>query len=74
MKKLKNLESIPVTVAQRIEARNKLGVTFGTKKAKAAIKAHERSRVDVDAMQSVVSHLQSTIEESTVNLPTQGMK
>ena len=72
VKRLKNAEAKPVTVSQRIEARNALGVTFGTKKAKAAIRAQERNRVDVDAMQGVASHLQLTITDSTSNLPTQG--
>jgi DNA-directed RNA polymerase I subunit RPA49 len=64
---------MPVTVPQYSEARTTLGAAFGTKKAKAAIRARERNRVDVDAMQGVAGHLQSTIEESTINLPTQGV-
>ena len=57
---------------QYLQARNNLGETFGTKKAKAAIRAHERNRVDVSAMEGVASHLQSTIQERTTTLPTEG--
>jgi len=45
---------------------------FGTKKAKAAINAYERNRVDVSAMEGVAGVLQDRIEEGTENLPTQG--
>jgi DNA-directed RNA polymerase I subunit RPA49 len=72
VKRLKNIHSTPVTVAQRIEARNALGATFGTKKAQAAIRARERNKIDVDAMKAVTGNLQSTIEDKTTNLPTQG--
>lgn len=55
-----------------MKQRNTLGETFGTKKAKAAIRAHERNRVDVDAMKGVAGHLQDRIQENTSSLPTQG--
>ena len=48
------------------------GETFGTKKAKAAIKAQERNRVDIDAMTSVTSHIQGRILENTSSLPSKG--
>lgn len=41
--------------------RNDLGDTFGTKKAKSQIKAEERNKVDVSAMQGVKSHLMDSI-------------
>ena len=72
VKRLKNIQPTPVTVAQRIEARNALGATFGTKKAQAAIRARERNKIDIDAMKAVTGKLQSTIEGNTTNLPTQG--
>jgi hypothetical protein len=72
VKRLKTIQPTPVTVAQRIEARNALGATFGTKKAQAAIRARERNRIDVDAMKAVTGNLQSTIEDNTTGLPTQG--
>ena len=72
MKKLKNLESIVASTDAYIERKNKLGETFGTKKAKAAIRAQERNRIDVDAMKGTASHIQDTIGENTTNLPTQG--
>jgi DNA-directed RNA polymerase I subunit RPA49 len=49
-----------------------LGKVFGTKKAKAAINAYERNRVDVSAMEDVAGVLQDRIDEGTENLPTQG--
>ena len=72
VKRLKGIQPGPVTVAQRIEARNALGATFGTKKAQAAIRARERNKIDIDAMKAVTGNLQSTIEGNTTNLPTQG--
>ena len=72
VKRLKDIQPTPVTVAQRIEARNALGATFGTKKAQAAIRARERNKIDIDAMKAVTGNLQSTIEGNTTNLPTQG--
>ena len=72
VKRLKSIQPTSVTVPQRIEARNALGTTFGTKKAQAAIRARERNKIDVDAMKAVTGNLQSTIEGNTTNLPTQG--
>lgn len=72
VKALKNLAPLETTTEERVQLRNKLGETFGTKKAKAAIRALERNRVDVDAMKGVASHLQDTIMENTGSLPTLG--
>ncbi|EMD35139.1 hypothetical protein CERSUDRAFT_116615 [Gelatoporia subvermispora B] len=71
VKALKNLRSMAVTEDERVALRNRLGEAFGTKKAKAAIRAAERNRVDVDAMQGVTGHLQDTIQQNTGSLPTQ---
>jgi len=70
VKTLKNLRPVEVTTDERAQLRNKLGETFGTKKAKAAIRAQERNRVDVDAMKRVAGHLQETIMDNTSSLPT----
>lgn len=70
VKALKGLEPIAVSVLQRLEARAALGETFGTKKAKLAIKAQERNKVDVSAMETVVDHLQESIQKSTQALPS----
>ncbi|KZT23008.1 Rpa49 subunit specific to nuclear RNA polymerase I [Neolentinus lepideus HHB14362 ss-1] len=70
VKALKGLEPAAVTAAQRLEARNALGEIFGTKKAQAIIRARERNKVDVSAMQNVAGHLQDRIENNTINLPT----
>ena len=72
VKKLKNLEPIQVSSEERMEQRNNLGEAFGTKKAKAAIRARERNRVDIDAMKDVAAHLQDTIMHNTDSLPTAG--
>ena len=72
VKRLKAVQTTPITVAPNFEARNALGAAFGTKKAQAAIRARERNKIDVDAMQTVTGNLQSTIEGNTTNLPTQG--
>lgn len=72
VKALKNLKPMEVSVDERMKLRNTLGETFGTKKAKAAIRAHERNRVDIDAMRGVAGYLQEDIQENTESLPTQG--
>ncbi|KAJ3478951.1 hypothetical protein NLI96_g9400 [Meripilus lineatus] len=72
VKSLQNLTQIDTSnpSEERIKLRNTLGETFGTKKAKAAIRAQERNRVDVDAMKGVAGHLQGRIEENTESLPS----
>lgn len=72
VKALKGIKSAPVSVQQFQEARASLGEAFGTKKAKANIRAQERNKVDVSAMEDVAGHLQDRIEKSTGALPTQG--
>ncbi|KAI3612708.1 rpa49 subunit specific to nuclear rna polymerase i [Moniliophthora roreri] len=62
-------ESAPSALAYR-EARTALGETFGTKKARAAIRAEERNRVDVNAMQGVMQHVMDGIEKGAENLMT----
>ncbi|KAL0575093.1 DNA-directed RNA polymerase I subunit rpa49 [Marasmius crinis-equi] len=71
VKRLKSLPtaSEPSALAYR-EARTKLGETFGTKKAKAAIRAEERNRVDVSAMQGVMSHVMEGIQKGAEGLLT----
>ena len=72
VKALKKLKPIEVSTAERMALRNNLGEEFGTKKAKAAIRARERNKVDVDAMKDVAGHLQDTIMQNTDTLPTTG--
>ncbi|KAI0052437.1 RNA polymerase I associated factor, A49-like protein [Auriscalpium vulgare] len=71
VKALKIHQSLAPSTHQRVQARNALGETFGTKKAKAAIRANERNKVDAGAMESVAGVLQDRIDEGTENLPTQ---
>ncbi|RDX40440.1 RNA polymerase I associated factor, A49-like protein [Polyporus arcularius HHB13444] len=70
VKALKNLKPIEVSTEERMALRNNLGEAFGTKKAKAAIRARERNKVDIDAMKAVAGHLQDTIMQNTDTLPT----
>ncbi|KAH7920228.1 RNA polymerase I associated factor, A49-like protein [Leucogyrophana mollusca] len=70
VKALKGADPAAVSALQRPEARAALGETFGTKKAKLAIRAQERNRVDVGAMQGVAGHLQESIQRNTQALPT----
>ena len=72
VKALKGLASVASSSTERIVARNQLGETFGTKKSQKAIRAAERNKVDVSAMQGVTSHIQGSIEAKTQSLPTQG--
>lgn len=55
------------------EAKGALGEAFGTKKAKANLRAQARNRVDVNAMEGVVEDLQQAIEKGSAGLLTQGM-
>lgn len=74
VKALKDLAPAPSTgSAERIEQRNTLGETFGTRKAQKAIRAAERDKIDVSAMQGVTDHIQGSIENNTKSLPTKGM-
>ncbi|CAE6462792.1 unnamed protein product [Rhizoctonia solani] len=70
VKALKNLEPQAVSQAQRMQARNVLGEAFGTKKAKAAIRAAERNRVDVGAMKDVQDFVVDSVRGGTSALPT----
>ncbi|EIW69501.1 hypothetical protein M231_03219 [Tremella mesenterica] len=47
--------------------RNDLGETFGTRKAKNQIKAQERNKVDVRAMEGVKGHLMESIGEKVMD-------
>ncbi|KAF9468311.1 RNA polymerase I associated factor, A49-like protein [Collybia nuda] len=71
VKALKSIPSAPAPSAlQYREAKTALGETFGTKKAKANIRAQERNRVDVSAMEGVVGHLMEGIDKGAVGLMT----
>lgn len=72
VKALKGLQPAAVSTLQRLEARAALGETFGTKKAKLAIRAQERNKVDVSAMEGVADHLQESILKNTSTLPSKG--
>ena len=73
---VKALKSIPPSVApsktQYLEAKDALGETFGTKKQKATIRAKERNRIDVNAMEGVMSYVMDSIEKGAEGLMTAG--
>jgi DNA-directed RNA polymerase I subunit RPA49 len=74
---VKNLKSAPLTVStplQYMEAKTALGEAFGTKKAKAQLRAMLRNRVDVNAMEGVMDHLQQGIDKGAASLLTKGTK
>jgi DNA-directed RNA polymerase I subunit RPA49 len=73
VKALKGLQPAAVSTLERLQARNALGETFGTKKALAAIRANERNKVDVSAMESAVGRIQDTVAANTASLPTLGV-
>ena len=74
VKALKNLAPAPSTHStERTLQRNVLGETFGTKKAQKAIRASERNKVDVSAMDDVTGFIQDSIDANTNSLPTPGM-
>lgn len=66
--RVKRMRTAPLSTPAAPEAnqqwkakRNDLGDTFGTRKAKSQIKAEERNKVDVSAMQGVRSNLIDSI-------------
>ncbi|KAF8496162.1 Rpa49 subunit specific to nuclear RNA polymerase I [Russula emetica] len=71
IKALKNFKSTKPDSLEYSQARSTLGKVFGTKKAKAAIRAQEHNKIDVSAMEDVAGVLQDRIDEATENLPTQ---
>jgi DNA-directed RNA polymerase I subunit RPA49 len=58
--------------ANRLEARNKLGEAFGTKKAKSRIKTVERNKIDISGMEGMRSQLEESILVAGKDLPSQG--
>lgn len=77
MKRLRNagLTNPQARAADYKAKRNDLGEVFGTKKAKSQIRAEERNKVDIGAMQGLKGHLMEAIgekeEESAVALPSE---
>ena len=71
--RVKRLSNAPLSSTanreQRLEwraKRNNLGEVFGTRKAKSQIRAEERNKVDVGAMQGVKGHLMESIGEKII--------
>ncbi|KAJ1730019.1 DNA-directed RNA polymerase I subunit rpa49 [Coemansia biformis] len=55
---------------QLLQARNELGEAFGNKKRKAQIRAEERNRIDMGAVQGDKNIIQASIELRTNSMPT----
>lgn len=73
VKALKSIEPAAApSQTQFREAKTALGETFGTKKAKAAIRAAERNHVDVSAMESVMGYVMDSIQKGAEGLMTAG--
>lgn len=73
VKALKSLKATPAPTALAYQdAKNALGESFGTKKAKANIRAQERNKVDVSAMENAMEYVMDGIEKGAEGLPTQG--
>jgi DNA-directed RNA polymerase I subunit RPA49 len=74
VKALKSIEPAPAPSAlEYLKAKTALGETFGTKKAKAAIRAKERNRVDVGAMEGVMDFVMAGIDKAAEGLMTTGV-
>nr|GAT56042.1 Rpa49 subunit specific to nuclear RNA polymerase I [Mycena chlorophos] len=71
---VKALKSIPPAPApsatEYFKAKTALGETFGTKKAKAAIRARERNVVDVGAMEGTIDFVMAGIDKAAEGLMT----
>ncbi|KAF7297265.1 Rpa49 subunit specific to nuclear RNA polymerase I [Mycena indigotica] len=71
---VKALKSIPPapepSAMEYFKAKTVLGETFGTKKAKAAIKARERNVVDVGAMEGSIGFVMAGIDKGAEGLMT----
>ncbi|KAJ7456919.1 Rpa49 subunit specific to nuclear RNA polymerase I [Mycena latifolia] len=71
VKALKSIEpSLAPSAVEYFQARTALGETFGTKKAKAAIRTRERNRVDVSAMEGVMDFVMAGIDKAAEGLMT----
>ena len=58
---------------QYLEAKTALGETFGTKKQKANIRAQERNKIDVKAMEGVMTYVMDSIDKGAGGLMTAGL-
>ena len=73
VKALKSIPSAPApSKLQYLEAKTTLGETFGTKKQKANIRAQERNRIDVSAMEGVMDYVMDSIDKGAGGLMTEG--
>lgn len=73
VKGLDDAATVSAAGTEVTQKRYELGEVFGTKKAHKAIRAAERRKIDVSAMEGVTDHIQESIEANTKLLPTEGM-
>jgi DNA-directed RNA polymerase I subunit RPA49 len=74
---VKALKSLPSSEdpskPQYLEAKTALGEAFGTKKQKANIRAKERNKIDVNAMEGVMGYVMDSIDKGAGGLMTAGL-
>lgn len=51
-----------------------MGETFGTRRAKQAIRSYDRGQIDVSTLANVTSHIEGAIDEKAINIPTPGLQ
>ncbi|KAJ2747921.1 DNA-directed RNA polymerase I subunit rpa49 [Coemansia sp. BCRC 34301] len=73
IKSLKNSRGVaersdPTLIPQ---ARNELGVEFGSKKQKSSIRAEERNRINMDTVRADMDVIGASIEQRTSSMPTE---
>ncbi|KAJ2493145.1 DNA-directed RNA polymerase I subunit rpa49 [Coemansia sp. RSA 2050] len=73
IKSLKNSRGVAerTNPSQIPQARNDLGVEFGSKKQKAGIRAEERNRINMDNVRSDMSVIGASIEQRTSSMPSE---
>ncbi|KAJ2036333.1 DNA-directed RNA polymerase I subunit rpa49 [Coemansia sp. S16] len=72
IKSLKNSRGVAERTNQDqvMQARNDLGVEFGSKKQKAGIRAEERNKINMDSVRADMDVIGASIEQRTSSMPT----
>lgn len=70
-KKYASVQDIKSRDVTRMEQRNKLGESFGTRKARRAIFDLKNNQIDATALADIQSDIVSSVTVSTANLPSQ---
>ncbi|KAJ2796901.1 DNA-directed RNA polymerase I subunit rpa49, partial [Coemansia furcata] len=72
IKSLKNSRGVAerTNPSQVMQARNELGVEFGSKKQKAGIRAEERNKINMDNVRGDMDVIGASIEQRTSSMPS----